>query len=118
MKTSLKLLLTSILAIAAVAIITMPVRSFADGARGGATQLTVAPLASGAAVANAAMAYPKCKDKTLSYDASSKASVKDIRTVSLHDCGGCSTTINTAGVGKDKVATADHACTMAGSCCN
>jgi len=114
------MLLTSILAIAAVAMITMPLRSSAyDGAKGGAQQLTVAPIVSTAVVADAAMSCPKCKDKAISYNASGKASVQDIRTVSVHACGGCSSTIGTTGVGKAKVATAEHACTLEkASCCN
>lgn len=117
MKTSslTKIIVTSMLAVAAVAAIALPLRATAlDTAKGGATQLIALTQPASAPVAPAAvpaaMSCSSCKDKTIAYDASSKGSVKDLRTAA----------IQTVGFDKAKANVAVHSCSMdtaSAACC-
>lgn len=127
MKTSslTKIIVTSMLAVAAVAAIALPLRATAlDTAKGGATQLIALTQPASAPVAPAAvpatMSCSSCKDKTIAYDASSKGSVKDLRTAAIHGCPSCATAIQTVGFDKAKANVAVHSCSMdtaSAACC-
>lgn len=122
MKTSLeKMIVNSFLAAALGAVVLIPLRSMAyDGAKGGAQKLMMQPVtAATPSASHATMSCSSCQDKLVSNDVSSKPSVKEIRTTSLHDCGGCGTSITTVGFGKAKADVANHSCSFAAatSCC-
>lgn len=127
MKTSslTKISLITVLALSLAAVITMPLRSTAaDNVKGGQRLLELtqpAVTATAPATAPVAMSCPQCKDKIVTYDASSKASVKDLRTAVIHSCPNCSSVIKTVGFGKAKTDKVVHTCSLGdkvASCCN
>ena len=125
MKTSsiAKISLTTVLALSLSALATMPFSSTAaDDIKGGQRLLQLiapATVATPAAAANA-MACSSCKDKTVTYDASGKGSVKDIRTTTMHGCPSCTSEVKTTGFGRAKTDVVVHGCTMqlaSAACC-
>lgn len=129
MKTSslVKISLTTVLALSLATVI-IPFRSTAaDIVKGGPRMVELSrawiPIATPATapVTAHSMSCPLCKNKLVTYDASSKASVKDIRTTAIHTCTSCVNGIKTVGVGKAAVYAATHSCSMettSVACCN
>ena len=89
----------------------------------GAAKLLMKPASpSTTSAQSATMSCPRCTDKyATSRDVSARGANKPLTFVAQHQCGGCSTVINTVGVGKSKQNVAVHTCASGGAqianCC-
>jgi len=127
MKTFVRTVVGSAVALALLLAMAGPVQAQEKGsARGGATQLlkpikTVGDLEGLKAGDAVVMSCPKCKTMTVSYVERTKGQVTEGKLKEAHLCPGCETKIETTGQGKAAKDTVIHVCKKCGSedvmCC-